>query len=222
MTDSGYKEWDQTYSDYPTEILPWELGKPRKTLVDLIESIKIHQGTALDLCCGLGTNTIYMAQKGFEVAATEISTHALKNARQRAKKAKVHIEFVLASFVALPFKDTAFDFVFDMGCFHHVEVEDRETFIHGVFKVLKPDAHYQLTCFSDRNGPAWNHFTKEQITEYFAKEFQFINLQHFGSVEGDGYTRFFYTVLMQPRRARKQTANKHHLPKIHKNSLPKK
>jgi ubiquinone/menaquinone biosynthesis C-methylase UbiE len=132
-------------------------------------------------------------------------------AKQKAKQARVEIEFVLASFVKLPFKNSVFDFVFDMGCFHHVETEDRTKFIRGVHRVLKPEAQYQLTCFSDRNGPAWNHFTKEQLAQYFAGEFKFNSLVHFGSVEADNYTRFFYTVLMQSRRELgKRTANKNH------------
>ena len=211
MADSSYKDWDLVYREYPASVLPWELGRPRKTLVDLIESGKVQHGNALDLCCGLGTNTIYMAQKGFEVVATDISKHALRMAKEKAKQAKVEVEFVLASFVKLPFKNSMFDFVFDMGCFHHVETEDRTEFIHGLHRILRPKAQYQLTCFSDRNGPAWNHFTREQIANYFAEEFEFTSLEHFRSVEADNYPRFFYTVLMQSRRKpSKQTANKNH------------
>jgi ubiquinone/menaquinone biosynthesis C-methylase UbiE len=140
-----------------------------------------------------------MAQNGFDVTAIDISKHALKQAMQKTRKAKVEIKFVLASFVTLPFKDDAFDFIFDLGCFHHVEVEDRPEFIHGIRRVLKPESKYMLICFSDRNGPAWNHFTKEQIVRHFSGKFKLIDLDHFGSVEGDGYTRFFYSVLMQPR-----------------------
>jgi len=200
MADSSYRDWDLVYRDHPDEVLPWELGKPRKTLVDLIESGRVQLGAALDVCCGLGTNPAYMAQKGFEVAAIDISKHALKLATLKARNARVHIHFALSSFVNLPFRDSAFDFVFDMGCFHHVEVEDREEFIHGIYRTLKPNAHYQLTCFSDRNGSAWNHFTKEQLVHYFTEKFKIISLDHYGSVEGDGYTRFFYTTLMQPRK----------------------
>jgi len=200
LTDSSYRDWDLVYRDYPTTVLPWELGRPRKTLVDLIDSGRVQVGSALDLCCGVGTNTVHIAEKSFKVAAIDISKHALKLAKQKARNAKVHIHFALSSFVKLPFRDITFDFVFDMGCFHHVEIEDREEFIHGIRRVLKPNAHYHLTCFSDRNGPAWNHFTKEQLAHYFAREFKIISLDHMGSVEGDGYTRFFYTALMQPRK----------------------
>jgi ubiquinone/menaquinone biosynthesis C-methylase UbiE len=199
MPESSYRDWDEVYRDYPAEVLPWELGKPRTNLTDLVEKGVIQPGSALDLCCGLGTNTEYMAQKGFDVTAIDISKHALKLAKRKARKTRAEIKFVLASFVTLPFRDVAFDFVFDMGCFHHVEVEDRPEFVRGVRHILKPESKYLLICFSDRNGPAWNHFTREQIIKYFSENFKLLNLDHFGSVEGDGYTRFFYNVLMQPR-----------------------
>jgi ubiquinone/menaquinone biosynthesis C-methylase UbiE len=202
MPNSIYKDWDEVYRDYPAETLPWELGKPRKTLIDLVENGRIQPGRALDLCCGIGTNTGYMAQNGFDATAIDISKHALRLAKHKARKANVEIKFVLASFVTLPFRDAAFDFIFDMGCFHHVEVEDRSEFIQGVRRVLRPESNYLLICFSDRNGPAWNHFTKEQIVKHFSGEFKLTSLDHFGSVEGDGYTRFFYSVLMQPRQRR--------------------
>lgn len=203
------KDCDDVYQDYPAEALPWELSKPRKTLIDLIESGRILPGSALDIRCGVGTNAVNMAEKGFQVAAIDISKHALKLSIRKARKAKVDIQFALASFVTLPFKDKAFDFVFDMGCFHHIEVEDREDFIRGVCQILKPKALYQLICFSDRNGIAWNHFTKEQLTHCFAGRFRFTSLDHFGSVEGNGYTRFFYSILLQRReKPGTQTINK--------------
>jgi ubiquinone/menaquinone biosynthesis C-methylase UbiE len=62
----------------------------------------------------------------------------------------------------LPFGDEEFDFVLDMGCFHHVEIEDRTKFIKGVHRVLKIGGSYLLICFSYKNGPTWNHFAKNR------------------------------------------------------------
>jgi len=56
-----------------------------------------------------------------------------------------------------------------------------------------------LTCFSYRNGPGWNHFTRQQIRELFGGLFFFVKFQHYPSREGDGAIRFFYTVLMKRR-----------------------
>ncbi|NWG11351.1 class I SAM-dependent methyltransferase [Candidatus Bathyarchaeota archaeon] len=67
----------------------------------------------------------------------------------------------MQNFLKLPFKDGEFDFVFDMVCFHHVEIEDGDMFITGLRRVLKKSGIYLLVCFSYRNGPSGNHFTKK-------------------------------------------------------------
>lgn len=180
----------------------WELGKPRQVLVEFVKKGLLKKGKALDVCCGAGTNTVYLAQKGFEVTAIDISMKAIEYAKKKAKRANVKINFMLQSFVDLPFKNAEFDFVFDMGCFHHVEVEDRSKFIRGVYRVLKNGGVYLLTCFSYKNGPAWNHFTKKQLIDLFSNYFKMNEFRHISSIEGDGVRRFFYTVLMRKKSLR--------------------
>jgi len=195
---NAYQDWDRVYREYPLEELPWELGRPREVLVRIIESGKVKPGNALDICCGAGTNTVYMAQKGFNVTGLDISSQAIKYARQKTRKAGVKIRFIVGNALDFPFEDEEFDFIFDMGCFHHILIKDREKFIEGLCRILKRDiGQYLLVCFSDRNGQAWNHFTKEQLVQFFSNRFKFQNVEHFGSVEGNGYKRFFYSVLMQ-------------------------
>ncbi|MGD0070611.1 MAG: methyltransferase domain-containing protein [Candidatus Bathyarchaeia archaeon] len=196
---SDYAEWDEYYRKYPLGELGWELGKPRPILVEYVEKGLIKKGKALDVCCGAGTNPIYLAKSGFDVTGIDISLTAIGMAKKKAKQAKVNINFLAESFIDLSFKDEAFDFVFDMGCFHHVEVEDRPTFIKGVFRVLKKGGVYMLTCFSYMNGPAWNHFTRQQIVNLFSDNFQIDKIEHYPSREGDGYIRFFFTALMQKK-----------------------
>ena len=129
----------------------------------------------------------------------DISPTALKYAKAHAKQADVSLDLGVHSFVWLPFREGVFDFVFDMGCFHHVEPPDRNQFISGVHRVLRSGALYMLTCFSYKNGSGWNHFTKKQLIDLFSELFLFAQVRHYASVEGDGVTRFFYTVLMQKK-----------------------
>jgi len=195
---NAYQDWDRVYREYPLEELPWELGRPREVLIRVIESGKVKPGNALDICCGAGTNTVYMAQKGFNITGLDISSQAIKYARQKARKAGVKIRFIVGNALDFRFEDEEFDFIFDMGCFHHILIEDREEFIEGLCRILRRDTgQYLLVCFSDRNSSAWNHFSKEQLVQIFSDRFKFQNVEHFGSVEGDGYKRFFYSVLMQ-------------------------
>ncbi len=197
--DSDYEDWDRIYRKYPLEVLPWELGKPRKVLVELVEKGVIPKGKALDICCGAGTNALYLAKKGFQVTGIDISSKAVSYAKAKASKANMNIRFQVENFLSLPFEGEEFDFVFDMGCFHHVKVEDRNLFIRGIHRVLKKGGSYLMVCFSHKNGPAWNHFTKELIIRLFSNLFKIRNIEHVASVEGDGYTRYFYSVLMEKK-----------------------
>jgi len=197
---SNYDEWDQIYREYPLNSLGWELSRPRPILVEFVEKGLIKKGKALDLCCGAGTNTVYLAKRGFEVTAIDIAPRAIEYAKKKAGQANVKINFMVQNFVTLPFGEEEFDFVFDMGCFHHVKVEDRIKFIEGVHRVLKKGGSYLLTCFSYKNGRAWNHFTKKQIISLFSGYFEINEIRHISSIEGDGYRRYFYTVLMKKKK----------------------
>jgi len=191
------KGWDRIYHRYRPEYLPWELGKPRKGLVELVESGRVLPGKTLDLCCGVGTNPIYLAKKGFDVTALDISDRAVAYARAKARSTLVDMNLLVGDFLRLPFSSAVFDFAFDFGCFHHVEASDRAEFIEGVYRVLKPGSAYLLVCFSHRNGPSWDHFTKEQIITLFSDNFEIESIKHISSIEADEVTRYFYEVLMK-------------------------
>lgn len=197
MGGSGYEGWDRVYRETPLEALPWELGRPRQLLVELVEGGRVKPGKALDICCGAGTNAVYLAQKGFTVTGVDISPTAVGVAREKAEMAEVKIRFLVKNFLNLPFRDEEFDFVFDMGCFHHVHPQDRPAYINGVNRVLREGGLYFLVCFSYRNGVAWNHFTRNQLIRYFSDYFKIENVRHISSLERDNVVRYFYAVLME-------------------------
>jgi 2-polyprenyl-3-methyl-5-hydroxy-6-metoxy-1,4-benzoquinol methylase len=196
---SGYSEWDEYYKTYPLSNLGWELGKPRPILVEYIKKGLIQKGKALDLCCGAGTNTLYLEESGFFVTGIDISKTAIRIAQNKSRQAKATTEFLIESFVDLAFRDEEFDFIFDMGCFHHVKVKDRRKFIMGVRRILRRSGVYMLTCFSYRNGQSWNHFTMQDLVDLFHECFVIGKVRHYSSLEGDGVVRFFYTVLMEKK-----------------------
>jgi 2-polyprenyl-3-methyl-5-hydroxy-6-metoxy-1,4-benzoquinol methylase len=196
---ANYRKWDEIYRLYPIEKLGWELGKPRPILVKYLQNGLLPKGRVLDICCGIGTNTVYLAQNGFEVTGIDISPTAVGIAKQKAKAATVSINFLVESFLYLTFKDGEFDFVWDMGCFHHVVEIERDSFIQEIYRVLSDDGEYMLTCFSDRNGQAWNYFSRQKIIDLFSDLFEFGKFLDYSSLEGDGVTRFFFTVLMKKK-----------------------
>ena len=194
----NYSEWDEYYKSYPLDRLGWELGRPRPILVEYLQKGFLPiKGKALDLCCGAGTNTIYLAKNNFDVTGIDVSLNAITIAKQRAKQTEVDINFLKGSFIDLSFKDHQFTFIFDMGCFHHVEIEDRLKFIKCVHRVLDNSGKFMLTCFSYQNGKRFNHFTSQKIIDLFSEYFDLGDFRHYPSIEGDEVIRFFYSVLMK-------------------------
>jgi len=195
--NSYYDKWNKIYRNYPLSSLGWELNRPGLILIEFIKKGLIKKGKMLDICCGDGTNSVYLAKNNFSVYASDISLKAIQYAKEKALQEKVQINLILQNFINLSFTNKIFDFVFDMGCFHHVQISDRTTFIESVKMVLKKNGLYMLTCFSDKNGSSWNHFSKTHLKQIFSEYFKLLEIRHYSSIEGDGIKRFFYTLLMK-------------------------
>lgn len=82
-------DWDSKYrAGKDTDNKPSEL---------LSLALKNAQpGRALDLACGAGRNSIYLAENGWQVCAVDASAEGLEIARLRAADRKVEIELVNA------------------------------------------------------------------------------------------------------------------------------
>ena len=193
-------DWDYIYSHYTLDEIPWELERPDSPLKRLVESGGLKKCKALDACSGAGTQSIYLAGKGFKVTGIEISPTAVEISRSRARKARVKCDFIKGDVLSFPFKTGEFDLIIDRGCFHHIPKDKRVDYLNGVCRVLKDGGKYYLKCFSYKNGKAWNHFTKEDIVRYFGPRFDIIEMKHIdkGAARKKG-VRYLWYAFMEKR-----------------------
>ncbi len=168
MTNEDW--WDEVYSG-PREEIPWDIGMPSEQLVELIEKGEIKPCPALDICCGTGSEAIYLAENGFEVSAIDISGEAIKIAEEKAREAKVKVDFRAGSVLEIPFQDSSFGFVNDRGCFHVFAPEYRKWFADEIYRVMKLKGIYLLRCFSDKEPSNWGPYriSKQEIINTFSK-----------------------------------------------------
>ena len=93
----------------------------------------------LDCACGIGTQAIGLALRGYPVTASDISNGELAEARERAAKNQVQIPFVHADFCALSevFSDP-FDIVIcmDNALPHMLTAEDLEKAIGSITRQM--------------------------------------------------------------------------------------
>ena len=64
-------------------LIPWSKGEPHPFLVDWLENqSKLMPGSALVVGCGLGEDAIYLAERGWNVTAFDLSASAIDWVRQ--------------------------------------------------------------------------------------------------------------------------------------------
>ena len=72
---------------------------------------QLPRGRALDIACGQGRNSLYLAERGFEVVAMDISAVALNEARKRAELKQLRIDWRQADLEAVRFDEAAYDLI---------------------------------------------------------------------------------------------------------------
>ncbi len=166
---------------------PWDIGKPDFNLIEIVTKMPIKPCKALDIGCGSGDNSIWLAQHHFQVIGIDISETAIEKAREKALKAKVQCIFGVANFIKNKIEGTPFGFVFDRGCFHLFNSrEERKRFAENVFNCLEKNGLW-LTIVGNadeqRQGPGPPQRTARDIVNSVESYFEILSLisSHFGS-----------------------------------------
>jgi SAM-dependent methyltransferase len=180
---------------------PWE-GGPRSELVSLVESGRLNPANmprAIDLGCGSGANSVFLAEHAFDVTGVDFSPVALGKARALASEHGVAAIFVQGDLTAahIPEADGPFDLLVDYGTLDDLKGARRDAMAATIIRLAKPGATFLLWCFcaelSDLplisfNGPSRlsGALTERQIARMFGKDFSIERLpepprdSHFG------------------------------------------
>ena len=190
-------KWEKTYRSKTLSEIPWHSGQPDRRLVRLVREGKIKKGRVLDLCSGDGTNSIYLASRGFEVVGVDISSTAVEIAQKRCLKRGVDCDYHVGS--VLEFKpEKTFDLVFDRGCFHHFPKTKKPDYVEMVKNLLRKEGKFFLLCFSDKNPPHKKNLSEQDIRGYFEKDFKIFFIRDSIQKESKaGSKRYLYACFMQ-------------------------
>lgn len=75
-------------------------------------------GKALELGCGTGAFSIFLARQGFTVTGVDFAPTAIRKAKARATSAGASAQFMVGDVTRLDDLDDQFDIALDIGCFH--------------------------------------------------------------------------------------------------------
>lgn len=165
------------YNKYPYELIISTIAKYYYKYENRNE-IKI-----LDLGCGGGNNTFFLAEQGFCTYGIDGSPTAIKITKKRLKEKKLSAFLIVGNFEKLPFSNCFFDCVIDRqsisfgNLFNEIEIIIKE-----IYRVLKYNGRYIGLLMNEENP---NRKYGEKIEKSTYNNFKK------GNLANSGLTHFF-------------------------------
>lgn len=219
--------WEREYRDPK---LVTKDAKPQKAVLRYLKELKKKDGLdfsqihVLDLGCGTGRNSNYLASRGATVTGIEISHTALELARERAKQEKLAVSYVKQSMgEPFPLEDNSIDLILDITSSNSLNESERSIYLEECARVLKPGGHFFVRTLAkegDKNarelikrspGPEKDTyvnstlgltervFTKEDFMQLYSPHFQMqsaVKTTSYTRFEGQSYKRNFWLFAM--------------------------
>jgi SAM-dependent methyltransferase len=124
------EDWDARYSQ---EGLLWS-AQPNRFLVAEVSGLP--HGRGLDLACGEGQNSIWLAGLGWRMLGVDYSPVAIEKARARAERDGVAVEFLCDDLVTYEPEESAFDLVIVL--YLHIGTDERKLVLERAALAVAP------------------------------------------------------------------------------------
>ncbi len=162
-------DWNEVYKNTGITEMPWYYPKLDDDLEDALDKLCLKSGSFLDLGTGPATQAKKLQERGFTVTGVDISAEAIS----LAKKNYPHIEFLQDDILKTKLSGK-YDFIFDRGCFHVIDVNKRKIYAENVFNLLNDSGLLFIKCFSNKmpdNDIGPHHISEKIIKHVFGKLF---------------------------------------------------
>jgi SAM-dependent methyltransferase len=164
-------DWAKNWQD-----LPWAHDEPTLFLANVCAERK--KGKALDIGCGAGTDSVFLAQQGWDVTSLDFMPKALEYTQQRAEAAGVTVTPVEADITEWK-PDQAYDLVLDHGLLHNMDPVRYQAYRETALSALADDGLFILLHWTPlypdqprqgKMGPL--RTSREEIKDFFAPDLQ--------------------------------------------------
>lgn len=162
------EKWKEDYSDGGD--LHWmKDDAPSPLAKELVEDLKNKKSVdILEIGCGNGRDSIFMAKEGYSVIGIDVAPEAIKIAKKKSKGIK-NVVFEVGDAEELKYKDKSFDAVYSVAAlgFNLLQPALRE-----VYRVLRPNGIVKLFLYTRmKTGEKWVYgWSPENIRKIVKEE----------------------------------------------------
>ncbi len=175
------ERWEETYRSTPYRDLPWFSARPYPWLERGVRERWFRPRTrVLDVGCGAGTNSLFLARSGFRVSGVDLAPAAIEAARRRAGRAGLAVDFRSGDALRLPYPDRTFGGAVDVGCYHTIPIRLRPAYSREIARVVRPGGRYLVSWIGREStqprGPP-HRPSLEETARAFEREFLFLRTE---------------------------------------------
>lgn len=132
-----------------------------------------HARSVLELGCGIGRISCYLAQRGLRVTGVDFSPVAIAKAQERVTQDNERPQFLVGDVTRLDALSAPFDVSFDVGCFHCLDPQGQWAYVSEVARLLKPGSTHLIWALD--SAPSDLQLSPTAVREVFAPAFELQN-----------------------------------------------
>jgi len=173
-------DWNAKYEKRET---PWNSSGPCSDLVRILDEGWIRPCPTVDIGCGTGSDALFLAGRGFDVTAADVSPLAVDEARRRASALGLSIRFLVRDALEGFGEVSSVPFVLDNGFYHYIRTVDLRRYLEVLSGLVAPGGAY-ITFVGNPNdtaalagGPF--RVTARDVCADFEADFELVQLREF-------------------------------------------
>ncbi len=213
--------WQDLWQD-PKVRARWENAPPLPEVVDMADRLETEGGRrVLDIGCGLGRHTVYLAARGFEVTATDNAPAAVAACTENLEEAGLTANVIGTEMTDYPFPDGHFDGALGSHVIHHTDRATLERILGEITRTLAPGGYFVWVTPTPRHmhcgrgteiepgtwvdpnhpeGPIPHHYSTEEEVRELLHAYDILSIHEHEYREGQ-VSRFHWRLLARKRAA---------------------
>jgi len=157
---------------YNSVISPWMWSDIRipKELEELV--IRYQPRNSLELGCGLGIFSRFMAEQGIQATGVDFSSIAIQKAKRQIIEFENKPTFIVGDVTNLECITEKFDVTYDIGCFHCLNEDGEQKYVSEVYRLLKPGGVHLMWAID--SSPIGIKLHPDYISQVFDTKFELV------------------------------------------------